>query len=1162
MTTPIHFGGSTETVPLPVHFRGSNNADLQILASESDTIVIGAEEEQEDPLGEFEIAEYLIFLLALDTYMRYAEETSGIDNIEDDLIRRGLRVLRSAEGEMERLQAYMEAHLSSQSHKTMLARAIRIPVVTPHGASRRALQFRTLLSRGGPATMKGVFTNTKYVRQVREAISASMLDDADAALDVFAAIPMRNSRMRNWIDYAAKQAGSGTGAPTPVDAAAKEGGSEESRQIVVQNLQQIGASGAEEAQQAQQTSSALLVQVERDATEAAARSLEISRQPDEPPRRSEVIGVATAAAVAALSDPGRLENVPEPLRTLDDEQRSAALTEGKVVVGAGAGAGKSTTLVSRIVYLVRDKKVNPARIVAVSFNRKAANELKEKIAAKLGKGSGAQADTMHALFAKLIVGTRDTPGFGTPEEQAMLRPPRLIAPARKGERSVPPASMSTAIRGMWEACSAEQLEQRYGYKKAWIEKPPKAKSANLILNKWRGNDVTLEQAKTLVRSKAEAEAYVWYDMYMGIKGDVPGWKPPCPSKPYDNFMGRYRKGNERLGDLDDMLKVMRDILVRDPAKKKLVQGMFDHILVDECQDLNLVQHQIFEMMSEHVAPDGSNGRSIFMIGDDKQSIYQFRGAQPELFKSLYNKEGWTTRLIRTNYRCQPEIVEAANNLIAHDEDRIEMEARPDPKKDRGRSSIVVATPLDNTEAAIQTIGRYRKDMDEGADAENFAVLARTNAELNDFETACIINEIPYIRRGGRGFLEAPESRATLGYLDLASGSDYEKMKRSLVAVLTKPDRSLFLSQDDIEKAVDDALDDVARREKIDVKLLRPSDLLTYPHVKILADRLKQPYRLKIIGGASDREKGEWMYDQRVKELTQNLSSLADNIRDLRAFIDSDDKHSTDQLLDYVLDNMTSEVTGWDREKRRTVTTTTTLREQITSDVAIYADDDDDEEDDREEVPPTAEVGEEGHMPAQTPAEEKERRGLGAVRFLYELAAPNKNDQESGTDPTLAKGFVAKVARYSKLAESLRIDPVKWERSQQALEEGKRREKPPAITLSTVHSVKGAQWKNVTVLMPKGKFPMERKVRPDEPPPDPAEEAARMKAERNLAYVALTRAAVNLEVVCPQVSGVSQFVREAGLVAGENVPKPGADNLETVKQAADDAWVPPEMMGGE
>ncbi len=99
---------------------------------------------------------------------------------------------------------------------------------------------------------------------------------------------------------------------------------------------------------------------------------------------------------------------------------------------------------------------------------------------------------------------------------------------------------------------------------------------------------------------------------------------------------------------------------------------------------------------------------------------------------------------------------------------------------------------------------------------------------------------------------------------------------------------------------------------------------------------------------------------------------------------------------------------------------------------------------------------------------------------------------------------------------------------------------PAITLSTVHSVKGAEWKNVTVLMPQGIFPLERKRKPDEPPPDPVEEAARIKSERNLAYVALTRAAKNLEILCPGEKGMSPFVHEAGLHAGQNVEKPGTD----------------------
>lgn len=1114
-------------------------------------LAVSEPEDDDLEIGEFQVAEYIIFLLALDTYERYAEETSGVDDVEDALIKRGLKILRMADTQIDQYREYLETHLTKPAQISMLRRALNLKAFTPAAAARRALQFRTILTRGGTQTVKGILDNPKYVRQVRTAIAASMLEDSDKALDVFAAIPLLNIRMRAWIDAAAKQSGSGTFAPSPVDSASNEVVA--SNEIKTTSIKEVAESGAQSTQGDQESRAVMIHNVQTNATEAARKSLEINKQPDDPPKESKVVGIATAAAVAAISDPNLIQNIPIPLRELDEEQRSAALTGGRVRVAAGAGSGKSTTLVARIDYLVKDAKVNPARVMACSFNRKAANELKEKIAKKVGGGvSGIQVGTMHSLFAKLIVGTRDTPGFGTREEQDMLRAPRLIAPTGKGVKSISPASLSQAIRNMWVECGPDSLVSMYKYPRKWVEEPPKAKKANLLLNAWRGNDVTLEQAKASVTSKAEAQAVIWYEMYLGLKGDIPGWRPPCnPSKPFESFMSRNRKGGERLGDLDDMLKILRDILARDPKAKAAIQGMYDHILVDEAQDLNTVQHQIFAMMSEQITQD-SKDKSIWMVGDEKQAIYQFRGAKPELFQGL--DEGWTTRNIRTNYRCQPEIVEAANALIAHDSDGTVVPSMADPRKDRGRASIQVSTPEDNVEAAIETIGRFRRDIDDGADAENFAVLARTNAELNDFETACIINEIPYVRRGGKGFLEAPESRAVLGFIDLAAGNDYEKMKKSLVASLMKPDRALFMGPDDVEKAIDEALNDVARQERVDVKSVRPDILLESRYVRTLADKLKLPYRLKIISFArGDTRKGEWMYKQRVDELADNLRGMAANVRDLRAFIG--ENKPTEELLNYILDNMKSTVTSWDSATRRTVTETTSLREQITNDVAVYSEDEDDEDEDeaKDSVPPP-ELGEEGVMP--TKEKPQSVKGLGAVQFLFALAKPNEHDQANVTDPAVSQGFVQKLGRYSKIAETLRIDPDKWEKEQQKLDPGVRREKPPAISLSTVHAVKGAQWTNVTVLMPKGLFPMERKPKADEPPPDPVVEAARMKAERNLAYVALTRAAVNLEVTCPMNKGVSPFVFQAGLAPGENVPKPGADQDEEVtKEATTEIWTP-------
>jgi len=1542
--------------------------------------VLADELDPDDNIGELEIAEYLVFMLALDTYTRYVEETAGPD-VEDDLIRKGIMLIRLADRQhLATIQAFLGDNLPSANHKRMLDKAFRFVATNTQGLGRRSLQLRTLLSRGGASTMRAVFKSNKALLEVKAALAASMVDDADAALDKFAVIPMRNQRLRKWIDVAAETAGSGS-FQNAVSVGGDEAAADLDSLYAAKAQQQAATPASEDSQQASDQHAQILLDMQTRATGAAQRAMEVSGEPDVPPNKSEVVGIATAAVAAAMTDPSKSTNVPASLRSLDEEQQAAALTDGKVLVAAGAGAGKcirgdtlvqtvrgmipirefaehlaaneeselvetvlglggpektstilnngrrstirltthlgyqiegtpnhplwvlrdgelqwvalgqvessdflcvdrraglfaeepfrvserafvkvtnsepsnipveltpqvasllgyivsegqvvyghhsvvnltttdeaqlglyktsvegiiskwtafydesekhwclkfyrkanlealadfgltyslaydkevpvgvlrspkkvvvsflralfdgdggfyrstvyydssseklarqihqlllsfgivsalrfkpndkrgcwnisltgdnarlflrdigfnlvakqqaaesalndltsnpnldvfpgishlfrevheeakgaglhptlypeygafkccisgtrnaskptllkflhaypesntparaalqkfsetpwfydavgiledseaevydfvvpgthsfsaggfvnhnSTTLVARIDYLVKERKQNPNRILACSFNRKAADELKGKIAKKLGTdGSdvGVQVGTMHSLFYKFITGDRQVPGFGTPEEQAMLKPPRLIAPPKKGVRSVSPTTISIAIRNIWTNCDVEGLARRFGFPVEWLVEPPKAKKANLLLNKWRGNDVSLEEAKKKVTSKAEAQAVVWYEMYMGVKGDIPGWRPPCVSPAYDNFMKKNRPGGERLGDLDDMLKVFQQILKRDPKAKAMVQGMFDHFLVDECQDLNLVQHQIFELMTEHIG-DGSDGKSLWMIGDDKQAIYQFRGARPELFTSLDGKEGWKTRMIKTNYRCEPEIVDAANRLVAHNDGNIPMEARANPKKARGKASIIVDTPSDNTSAAIQTIGRVVKDIaTEDAKAEDYAVLARTNAELNDFETACIINEIPYVRRGGKGFLEAPETKAVLGYIDLITGNDYEKMKGSLVSALMKPDRGTYLGPDDVAKAVDEALDDLSRRERVDIRSVSPMALLESRNIRLLADKLKQPYRLKIMASArGDVRKGEWMYGKRVDELADNLKGMAKNLRDLSAFVAAGD-NSTDKLLDYILDSMTSVVSGWSRE-RGAYTETSTLREQITHDTAIFADDDGDEDEtETEEVVP--EVGEEGLLGVKK-KEDVPGKGLGAVQFLYQMAVPNDNDQTNNTDPSTAQGFVSKIARYSKLSETLRIDPEKWEKDQNKIADpGQRRAKPPAITLSTVHSVKGLEWPNVSVLMPAGKFPPVRRPRPNEPPPDPVEEAEKLKAERNLAYVALTRAAVNLEVLCPMVSdngmeaGISRFVREAGLHEGENVPK--------------------------
>ncbi len=1047
--------------------------------TEQPMVIEAAEEDTEEPLGEFQVAEYIIFILALDTYMRYAEETSGIDDIEDQVIHKGMRILRMAETEIERLQAFLQEHLETTTQRSMLRRALTMTVTTTTGISRRSLQFRTLLSRGGPATIKGIFTSQKYIRQVREAITASTLSDADAALDVFAALPIKNARMRNWIDVAAKQAGSGIAAPAPVDNAANEVVA--APEITNTSLQGAAASGASDAKEAQDSRAAMLSRVQVDATEAARKSLEINQQPDTPPNQSEVVGIATAAAVAAISDPLLAQNVPAPLCKLDDEQRAAAVTDGKVLVAAGAGAGKSTTLVARIEYLTKIRRVLPSRILATSFNKKAASELKEKI----GRTSGGDAltqmsvGTMHGLFRKFIG------SYGTTTEQIAVGVSRGLNGFVEGGSSV-----ARTVQRMWEECYGKD------------EPVPKLKDVMRYKSLWAGNNIPPAQARAEAKTKKESEAALWYEMYEGLKGAIPGWNPPCRGRAYEGFMSRYRPRDIRLGDFDDMLNIFHAVLKREPAVRKTIQSMYDHIMVDEAQDRNEVQAEIIDMISEHIG-DGSDGKSLWIVGDDKQSIYSFRGARPDLFSDLNGKEGWKTRMIRTNYRCEPEIVEAANRLIAHNEGQISMEAVPSPHKTRGVGSVVVTNPSDEAEGAIQVASEIKTNLDVGGNVTDNAVLCRTNREIHAYETACILRGIPYARKGVSSFLGSPETNAFLGYIQLVTGTDFEKMQKALGNIINRPNR-FFVSPKAGEEAVSGALVDYARNTRADLKHVNP--------VMALQDRQFQ----RILAGKLTGSFSGFKFEKAVEQLQSVYSSIAQMQAN-----SADPAYTTKVMFDDIL-AMNGVVTVTDPNTQRTKYVEQSLRETLQVEMRDSVGDD--SEDDAED-------------------EDEETKGLGNIAFLYQLIQRDPTDPgDLADDPNTPAGFKAKIERYAARMKDLRTDITKWDKEQESLAPEKR-SPPPGVYLGTCHSTKGAQWANTYVSMPKGKFPFELPKQPGVAVIDDKAQQEHDESERRLAYVALTRAAKSLTVICPKsvggkAAGISPFVAEAGLVVGQNVQRPG------------------------
>jgi len=1169
-------------------------------------------EEAED-LGEIQVAEYIVFLMAFDTYQRYLDE----NNYEaDDVSRKGVALLRMADRlSLDSIFKELDKDLPSAAHKRMLARAYQTNL-TPNGLARRALQLRTVLSRGGATTMRSIFKTNRALTAVRDAIESSMMDDADAALDKFAVISVRNVRFRDWITVSAETAGSGT-FQNAVEVSSKEV-ADDAKDILSARIKQQGTSPTSE--QAAESDKDQLTRLQAEATEAARKALEVSGETDQPPSKSEVVGIATAAAVAAVTNPDLPNNIPEPLRKLDEEQRAAALTDGRVLVAAGAGAGKSTTLISRMKYLIRDKGVSPSRIFAASFNKMAAVELQEKAIREIGPDAeGISIGTMHSLFRKFIM------QFGTPDEKLVVSDSRMIGLGRRGQKNEDqaefvvetesgeteaapgtrrtggkaptPSQITYAIKGILKECGPEGISALTGVgpktAQAIINKGFSAKGCKKYVENWKGNNLDFKTARDGADTVEEFQAAIWYEMYLGLKGDLgPAWKPPCGQS---NTFGRYIKnfgvGDQykqlpRYGDSDDMIRLFRDILKRNPDARKTVQDRYDHICVDEAQDLNVVQHEIFSLMSEGF--EGKKEKSLWMVGDDKQSIYQFRGARPSLFSDMAGKEGWNNRLIQTNYRCEPEIVEAANRIAANNTNQIPMTCRANPKKPHGKASIDVLSPEDYTDGAYQVFQDFDKQMELGKSPNSFAVLARTNAELNAFEDQCILREIPYKRSKGSGFLESPETSSVLGYMDLAMSNDNAELMDALKSAIGKPDRGTYLSADALNAILDDTLKITASNRETDVRSINPLEFITEPRTaRELALRLKEPYRNTMVKAAEKlhantgnapwlmekmRRGGgyQWMFNNAVDQMADHLLDMGQQVVQIRRAVKAGAK--TSDVLDMILDNVKVIPRGYVKRGEQPKPEVS-LRQQIKEDRAFNRDP---EEDDDETASKVVRMDGSG-LTVDRPDMSQDTdplAGLGAVRYLYQLAEANEKDRVLGVDPQKGSDFYRKIDRYKHASKELQ-DSSKF---------------PERVTLSTIHSVKGSEWENVALCMSYGFFPPKRKEKVEylaevmgyvgeQDPRSPEKyQVGRsalnsiredpVTAERNLAYVGVTRAKQNLKIVSSQerVSPsmrqgnrpvMGQFVREAGWGVGENVKPPQSESDNPLDQLPTEEVLPSE-----
>jgi len=414
-------------------------------------------------------------------------------------------------------------------------------------------------------------------------------------------------------------------------------------------------------------------------------------------------------------------------------------------------------------------------------------------------------------------------------------------------------------------------------------------------------------------------------------------------------------------------------------------------------------------------------------------------------------------------------------------------------------------------------------VEAGSAISDYAVLTRTNAEINDFETACIIQGVPYARRGSTSFLRSPETITVMSYFNLAVGQDFERMQKSLIEVFNKPNR-FFLKAGESERIVQQAVSTRARRMGVSAKEVNPIELFDSEGITDFIEAM-DPQR---------RWEG-W----KVRATREQLDAMGRSLYGIRETVmagESVDRAGNKKF--YTTQDLIGDILAIEGVPERGGATPT-LRDVLMPAGFSQEEEADDPEDDKKEKP------------------------IGNVEFLFQIAqATGKED-----DPSKPQNFKARIDKLFLASRDLRVDLDAWDREQQALSP-EQRKGAPAVVLSTIHSVKGAQWNNVTVVMADGVFPHKKameglSIGDDETEPSRREKRLEFLTERQLAYVAFTRAAKNLTVLSPGINAYGKpakgdplFVTESGLVAGQNVPGKNDPRPEMTEEAKTVlAWSP-------
>ena len=439
----------------------------------------------------------------------------------------------------------------------------------------------------------------------------------------------------------------------------------------------------------------------------------------------------------------------EYLKGLNEKQyEGATCVNGRIRLVAGAGAGKTKTLTCRYAYLMKHENVNPENILCLTFTNKAANEMRQRIGKMIGKDFTSDLIcTIHSFCVKVL--RRDIYRLGFPKYFNILD--------EEDKRSL-----------------AKEVLEELGYDKT-------AACVKEFL-------VNIDQYKTY-----HSETYI--SEYF-----LPKRLSPQKSLPSRNNKNKTSKINEEFElyfkkqiknfslDFDDLIYFALYLLLKFDDVREYWQDRLHYIMVDEAQDCNKHDWQILELLS-------AKYKNLYIIGDDNQSIYKFRGSDVKGFIYFENDK---TILLTQNYRSTKNILDVANSIIKNNTERVDK----DLFTEKQGGTIVTHYHADSAYGEAYFVCDEIKNImrTDKAKYSDFCILYRNNSMSREMEQALIKCGMPYKIYGGIRFYERKEIKDAISFLKLIANDDNLALKR----VINEPSRKIgkaFI--DKVEKYADE-----------------------------------------------------------------------------------------------------------------------------------------------------------------------------------------------------------------------------------------------------------------------------------------------------------------------------------------------------------------------